>query len=173
MAKKLLFFLVFLFLVVTASTQQTLADSRPNIVIILADDMGYSYVGSFGGEIATPSIDALANDGVRFTNFYTHASCSPTRSMLLSGVDTHLSGLGNMSEWTGPDQLGEQMNPWHYTWPSLASAWLLSQIFTRCDMAQFASWCRIWITKIKKLTSIQELMGFQAHTDIQLEDWRR
>lgn len=93
MTKKLLLFPVFLFLVVTASTQQTLADSRPNIVIILADDMGYSDAGSFGGEIATPNIDALAGEGVRFTNFYSHASCSPTRSMLLSGVDTHLNGL--------------------------------------------------------------------------------
>ncbi len=79
---------------------------RPNIVIILADDMGYSDMGAFGSEISTPNIDALANNGVRFTQFYTHASCSPTRSMLLSGVDTHLNGLGNMSEWTAPNQMG-------------------------------------------------------------------
>ena len=78
--------------------QQT-PDDRPNIVLIVTDDMGFADIGSFGGEIATPNIDSLANDGVRFTNFYTHASCSPTRSMLLSGVDTHLNGLGNMSEW--------------------------------------------------------------------------
>lgn len=58
---------------------------RPNIVIILGDDMGFSDMGSFGGEIRTPNLDSLANEGVRFTNFYTHASCSPTRSMLLSG----------------------------------------------------------------------------------------
>ena len=69
--------------------------------------MGYADLGSFGGEIDTPNIDALAGEGVRFTNFYTHASCSPTRSMLLSGVDTHLNGLGNMSEWTAPSQVGE------------------------------------------------------------------
>ena len=79
---------------------------RPNIVIILADDMGYSDMGSFGSEIQTPNLDKLANEGVRFTNFYTHASCSPTRSMLLSGVDTHLNGLGNMNEWTAPNQKG-------------------------------------------------------------------
>ena len=82
-------------------------DRRPNIVLIVTDDMGYADIGSFGGEIATPNIDALAADGVRFTNFYTHASCSPTRSMLLSGVDTHLNGLGNMSEWTAPNQMGQ------------------------------------------------------------------
>ncbi len=93
-------------LFVVASSQTALADGRPNIVIILADDMGYADLGSFGGEIATPNIDALAGAGVRFTNFYTHASCSPTRSLLLSGVDTHLNGLGNMSEWTAPNQVG-------------------------------------------------------------------
>lgn len=77
---------------------------RPNIVIILGDDMGFSDMGAFGSEIRTPNLDALANAGVRFTNFYTHASCSPTRSMLLSGVDTHVTGLGNMDEWTAPNQ---------------------------------------------------------------------
>ena len=80
---------------------------RPNIVIILADDMGYSDMGMFGSEIKTPNMDALASNGVRFTNFYTHASCSPSRSMLLSGVDTHLNGLGNMDEWTAPNQVGK------------------------------------------------------------------
>jgi len=84
-----------------------MADSRPNIVIILADDMGFADLGSFGGEINTPNLDALASAGVRFTQFYTHASCSPTRSVMLSGVDTHLNGLGNMDEWTAPNQVGE------------------------------------------------------------------
>jgi arylsulfatase A-like enzyme len=79
---------------------------RPNIVIILADDMGFADMGSFGSEIKTPNLDSLAKEGVRFTNFYTHATCSPTRSILLSGVDTHLNGLGNMDEWTAPNQRG-------------------------------------------------------------------
>jgi arylsulfatase A-like enzyme len=82
------------------------APRRPNIVVILGDDMGFADMGSFGGEIRTPNLDSLARDGVRFTNFYTHASCSPTRAMLLSGVDTHLNGLGNMDEWTAPNQRG-------------------------------------------------------------------
>jgi arylsulfatase A-like enzyme len=82
------------------------APRRPNIVVILGDDMGFADMGSFGSEIKTPNLDSLAMDGVRFTNFYTHASCSPTRSMLLSGVDTHLNGLGNMDEWTAPNQWG-------------------------------------------------------------------
>jgi arylsulfatase A-like enzyme len=83
------------------------AARRPNIVIILGDDLGYADMGAFGSEIKTPNLDSLARDGVRFTNFYTHASCSPTRSVLLSGVDTHLNGLGNMDEWTAPNQWGE------------------------------------------------------------------
>ena len=81
---------------------------QPNIVIILADDMGYADMGSFGSEIRTPNLDSLAMAGVRFTNFYTNPSCSPTRSVLLTGVDTHLNGLGNMDEWTAPNQWGEE-----------------------------------------------------------------
>jgi len=80
---------------------------RPNIVLILGDDLGFADMGAFGSEIKTPNLDALAKGGVRFTQFYTHASCSPTRSMLLSGVDTHRNGLGNMDEWTAPNQMGK------------------------------------------------------------------
>lgn len=86
---------------------QTPRDDRPNVVIILTDDMGFSDIGMFGSEIETPHLDALAAEGVRFSNFYTHASCSPTRSILLSGVDTHINGLGNMDEWTAPNQQGQ------------------------------------------------------------------
>ncbi len=82
------------------------APRRPNIVIILGDDLGFADLGAYGSEIRTPNIDALARNGVRFTNFYTHASSSPTRSMLLTGVDTHVNGLGNMDEWTAPNQRG-------------------------------------------------------------------
>jgi arylsulfatase len=82
------------------------AARRPNIVIILGDDLGFADMGSFGSEIKTPNLDSLAKNGVRFTNFYTHASSSPTRSVLLSGVDTHRNGLGNMDEWIAPNQRG-------------------------------------------------------------------
>jgi arylsulfatase A-like enzyme len=70
--------------------------------------MGYSDMGMFGSEIKTPNMDGLATNGVRFTNFYTHASCSPTRSTLLTGHDTHINGLGAMNEWTAPDQMGKE-----------------------------------------------------------------
>ena len=94
-------------IIISAWACLALADKRPNIVIILADDMGFADMGSFGGEINTPNLDALAHAGVRFTQFYTHASCSPTRSVMLSGVDTHVNGLGNMAEWTAPNQVGQ------------------------------------------------------------------
>ncbi|MFN7779775.1 MAG: sulfatase-like hydrolase/transferase, partial [Betaproteobacteria bacterium] len=74
--------------------------------MIVGDDLGYADLGAYGSEIRTPNLDALAREGLRFTSFYTHASCSPTRATLLSGVDTHLSGLGNMDEWTAPNQRG-------------------------------------------------------------------
>ncbi len=85
----------------------TESESRPNILLIAVDDMGYSDVGPFGSEIKTPSIDSLANEGVKFTNFYVGPSCSPTRSMLFSGNDNHVAGLGNMQELLAPNQVGQ------------------------------------------------------------------
>ena len=80
---------------------------QPNILLIMADDMGYTDIGSFGGEIRTPSIDALAMAGLRFSDFHTSVSCSPTRSMLMTGTDNHIVGLGNMSELLTPEQRGK------------------------------------------------------------------
>lgn len=81
------------------------ADDRPNFVVIVADDMGFSDMGAFGGEINTPSLDKLASEGVRYTNFYVAPTCSPTRSMLLTGIDNHKVGLGNMYEKTPSNQM--------------------------------------------------------------------
>lgn len=78
----------------------------PNIVLIVADDAGFADLGSFGSEISTPNIDALASVGVRFNNFYVGPTCSPTRSMMLSGTDNHIAGLGNMAEFTASNQKG-------------------------------------------------------------------
>ena len=83
------------------------APKRPNIVILLMDDWGFSDVGSFGSEIRTPNIDALAARGVRFTNFHVAGSCSPTRAMLQTGVSSHRAGLGNMPETIPPDHVGK------------------------------------------------------------------
>lgn len=83
------------------------AHARPNILVIVADDLGYSDVGAFGGEIRTPNLDALARRGLVLTGFHSAPTCSPTRSMLLSGTDNHLAGLGNMSEMRAPNQVGK------------------------------------------------------------------
>jgi len=70
--------------------------ARPNIVLIMADDMGYSDIGCYGGEIRTPNIDALARGGLRFTQFYNTSRCCPTRATLLTGLWSHQAGMGGM-----------------------------------------------------------------------------
>jgi len=82
-------------------------DARPNILLILADDMGYSDLGAFGSEIETPNLDELAASGMRLTNFHVHSTCSPTRAMMLSGVDAHKAGLGTMRGLETPEQQGQ------------------------------------------------------------------
>jgi arylsulfatase/uncharacterized sulfatase len=72
----------------------------PNIVVLVADDWGFTDVGAYGSEISTPHIDALAKRGAKFSNFHTASVCSPTRAMLLTGVDNHRNGVGNMPETT-------------------------------------------------------------------------
>jgi arylsulfatase A-like enzyme len=80
---------------------------RPNIVVLLADDWGFSDVGAFGSEIATPNLDALAQRGMRFSNFHVAAECSPTRAMLMTGVDSHRTGVGAMRESVPREHLGK------------------------------------------------------------------
>ncbi|AZT82470.1 arylsulfatase [Marinobacter sp. NP-4(2019)] len=80
---------------------------KPNFLLIVADDLGYSDIGAYGGEIETPSLDALADEGIRMTNFHTAPTCSPTRSMLLSGADSHQAGIGNMAELLTAEQKGK------------------------------------------------------------------
>jgi arylsulfatase len=83
------------------------ADPRPNIVVILADDMGFSDLGCYGGEIPTPHIDRLATNGLRFTQFYNTGRCCPTRASLLTGLYPHEAGVGHMVYRNrGPGYLG-------------------------------------------------------------------
>jgi len=70
---------------------------RPNIILIMVDDMGYSDLGCYGGEIETPSIDALAESGLRFTQFYNQGRCCPTRASLMTGLHPHQTGIGHMT----------------------------------------------------------------------------
>jgi len=85
---------VFLFPVFSALAEA----ARPNIVVLVADDVGFSDFGAYGSEIATPNIDALAGRGTVFTNFHVSPACAPTRAMLMTGVGNHRAGVGDIPE---------------------------------------------------------------------------
>lgn len=105
-----LVWLLSLFLVTACSNKNEDSEidrfSRPNILVIMADDLGYSDIGAFGGEIDTPNLDSIANQGLTLTNFHTHIMCTPTRAMMLTGINNHAVGIGTMSG----EQRGEQKN---------------------------------------------------------------
>lgn len=82
------------------------APRRPNIVVIMSDDMGFSDLGCYGGEIETPNLDALAAGGLRFTQFYNTSRCCPTRAALLTGLYSHQAGIGHMMEDRGAEMPG-------------------------------------------------------------------
>jgi arylsulfatase A-like enzyme len=83
-----------------------MTEKRPNFLIIVADDLGFSDLGAFGGEIDTPHLDELAMVGVRMTGFHSAPACSPTRAMLMTGVDPHIAGIGSMLEVAIPGFAG-------------------------------------------------------------------
>lgn len=87
-----------------------------NILLIVADDLGYADLGCYGSEIRTPNIDALASEGLRFTDFHTAATCSPTRAMLLTGVTTHKNGYGTMEGDLAENQVGLRGYETHLNW---------------------------------------------------------
>ncbi|MEM8767620.1 MAG: arylsulfatase [Pseudomonadota bacterium] len=78
---------------------------RPNLVFLLADDLGYTDIAPYGSEVNTPSLSKLAREGIRFTNYHTAANCAPARAMLLTGVSSHLAGVPNIPEMMAPEQL--------------------------------------------------------------------
>jgi arylsulfatase A-like enzyme len=93
---------VFLLIFTTACSQpEKRKETRPNIIVILADDMGYSDIGCFGGEISTPNLDRLAGEGLRITQFYNSGRCCPSRSALLTGLYPHQAGVGGMLQNDG------------------------------------------------------------------------
>ena len=81
------------------------ATERPNVVLILADDLGFTDISPFGSEISTPNIAKLAAEGLSFTNYHTAANCAPARAMLLTGVDSHRNGVPNIPEAIPPEQM--------------------------------------------------------------------
>jgi len=102
--------LVALTLALTASLLASAAiadgDGRPNVVLVVVDDAGYTDFGAYGSEIATPTIDALAAGGARFSNFHASPMCAPSRAMLLTGLDSHTAGVANLPETVPPEHVG-------------------------------------------------------------------
>lgn len=92
----LLLISTFLFLACTGTVSRDVSTTQPNIILIMSDDMGYSDLGCYGGEINTPHLDSLAAGGLRFTQFYNTARCCPTRASLLTGLYPHQAGIGHM-----------------------------------------------------------------------------
>jgi len=90
------------FALLFASIPPLAAAQKPNILLIMADDMGYSDIGCYGGEIRTPNLDALAKGGLRFSQFYNAARCCPTRASLLTGLYPHQAGMGGMVNGKAP-----------------------------------------------------------------------
>lgn len=88
-------------LLLCLTTQAAFAADRPNVIVILSDDMGFSDLGCYGGEIPTPHLDSLAANGLRFTQFYNTARCCPTRASLLTGLYPHQAGIGHMTSDSG------------------------------------------------------------------------
>lgn len=103
--------LLLLFSIATACTtvkEETVeaVETRPNILLIVVDDAGFSDFSCYGGEIPTPNVDALASEGLQLTDFHVAPNCAPTRAALLSGMDNHLAGLGTMYEVIADNQRG-------------------------------------------------------------------
>lgn len=89
---------------IIAGTAAAKTKSPPNVIIILADDMGFNDIEPFGQAVVkTPVLSQLATEGMRFTNYHVHATCSPTRAQLMTGVDNHRAGMGSMGEYHIPE----------------------------------------------------------------------
>ena len=95
-----LYLMLFVLAACGGAPNKIIHDNRPNILVLVADDLGYSDLGCFGGEINTPNIDNLAINGIRFSRFHTAPMCAPTRAMLLTGNDNHIAGVGRQAMQT-------------------------------------------------------------------------
>jgi arylsulfatase len=117
------------------------ADDRPNFVIVMADDLGFSDLGSYGGEIRTPHLDALASRGLRFSQFYNAARCCPTRASLLTGLYPHQAGMAengqSLSRSTAT--LAEVLRAAGYQ-TGMAGKWHLSRTAPRQSPAEQLDW---------------------------------
>ena len=90
----------------TKPAEPSAIETRPNFLLVVVDDMGFADIEPFGSEIETPTLTRLAENGVMFTSFYAAPTCSPARAMLMSGMDNHIAGIGNMAETVADNQMG-------------------------------------------------------------------
>jgi arylsulfatase A-like enzyme len=156
-------------LILATSASRASAAQPPNIVLILADDMGYSDVGCFGGEIETPHIDRIAAEGVRMTQFYNNARCCPTRAALLSGLYPHQAGVGHMMGNRGLPGYQGQLNDQCVTLAEVLSAagyrtamagkWHVCRATVRKPMVNHASTQPFWQDK----SAWPRQRGFQSY----------
>ncbi len=107
----------------------------PNILLIVADDLGFSDIGAYGGEISTPTLDQLAEEGRQLSNFHVLPTCSPTRSVLLSGMDNHRAGLGTMEEFVTPEMEGHPGYAGYLNFEVAALPQVLKQVGSHTYMA--------------------------------------
>lgn len=138
------------------------ADSRPNIILILADDLGYSDLGCYGGEIETPHLDGLAAHGLRMTQLYNTARCCSTRASLLTGLYPHQAGVGAM---TADNRLPERplffehegnrairLGKWKLVWTNFEKRWELYDISAdRCEINDLAAAHPAKVREMEKL----------------------
>ena len=99
-----------------------MSTTKPNVVLILNDDMGYSDLGCYGGEIRTPHLDRLAANGLRFSSFYNTARCSPSRASMLTGLHPHQTGVGILTYDSGPEGYAGNLNHQCVTIPQVLKA---------------------------------------------------
>ncbi|MBD3631052.1 arylsulfatase [Cyclobacterium sp.] len=143
-----------------------LAQKRPNILIIMADDMGYSDMGSFGGEIATPNLDRLAEEGIKFTQFYNAARCCPTRASLLTGLYPHQAGIGGMTNDRGlPAYRGDLSNQCVTIAEVLKNSGYQTFMSGKWHVTKHVDIWRTWLTEDQKIRTSKHNWPLQRGFD--------
>lgn len=130
----------------------SMAQKRPNILIIMADDMGYSDLGSFGSEISTPNLDKLADEGIKFTQFYNAARCCPTRASLMTGLYPHQAGIGDMTNDMGvPSYRGDLNNQCVTIAETLKRSGYRTFISGKWHLTKHVDFWRTWLSEDQKI----------------------